>query len=393
MKKHLSYFLSFCVLLVLGACSESDPFLKSEQPNISIFYLGNRLNDLTILTEAGGEVGVEIMLQSPGSKMTSFCLTNAGGPLPLSFSLPNCVLQNELQGYGGVLSNTTKFCKLPLQITVPDAVGTYFIDMGLNAEDGTSITITLRLEVSAGSAIGPKLKLYDPMLGVSFEKDTLSALFTEWLDLGIYAQSDLGLEIVNVYASNAWEGEWLYESFNTSYFTEGGTVFDYSTFGFSPSYDILYIRLEAYDLEGNYSEKIIPFHTKYGYTNNGLIVSTSLSTTPAYDLVDNMQISFTASGVDMYEQTVPIFDGSWESYTGTMFVKAPVDFNYHTASIEETIRAYYMSEPVSYVDIPQVGDVYLAELRYSGNFALIRVTSIVLGEELRFEYKKYTSSW
>lgn len=102
----------------------------------------------------------------------------------------------------------------------------------------------------------------------------------------------------------------------------------------------------------------------------------------AYDLVDNKLISGSGASADPTKQDMKntdaagnIFTGSWTAANATLFVKSN-GFDYANATVSSAAAAYADGTPGSNVGNPINGDIYIAKLRGTGDFAVIKIVSV-----------------
>lgn len=88
----------------------------------------------------------------------------------------------------------------------------------------------------------------------------------------------------------------------------------------------------------------------------------------------------------------------WTTGTGnsTLYVKANV-FDYNNATVESATSAYAAGTAVSTVTNPATNDIYIAKLRGGSNYAVVKITNVVVTasdnlDKIEFSYKKLTSS-
>ncbi len=91
------------------------------------------------------------------------------------------------------------------------------------------------------------------------------------------------------------------------------------------------------------------------------------------------------------------FTGSWKAENGTSFVQDN-SFNYATATEEGAMAAYNAGTSAKNVDLPQVGDIYIAKMdRGSSDYIVIQITKVDPTDNtcacgntgiIEFDYKK-----
>lgn len=121
----------------------------------------------------------------------------------------------------------------------------------------------------------------------------------------------------------------------------------------------------------------------------------------AWDLGTNVGIS--SSGAESTKDmkntsTVALgWVNAWTTGTGngTLYVKANV-FDYNNATVESATSAYVAGTAVSTVTNPATNDIYIAKLRGGTNYAVIKITNIVVTpsdnlDKIEFSYKKQTN--
>jgi hypothetical protein len=115
----------------------------------------------------------------------------------------------------------------------------------------------------------------------------------------------------------------------------------------------------------------------------------SANTPSAYNLQSLTGVSATAdagtgvitvgSGADFVQQSgiasCGTFNG-WVGQNGTTFVKASSSFDFSNATRNQAATAFTNGTAVSTVTGVSVGDVYIANVRGAGNYAVIRITAV-----------------
>lgn len=121
---------------------------------------------------------------------------------------------------------------------------------------------------------------------------------------------------------------------------------------------------------------------------------------PGFNLVTNLRaFKFTSPSVldmlntsDVASSPPSNFIVGWESKNSTRFVVSP-GFDYDNASVKNTSAAYLAGSAVSSVSGLAVGDIVIASLRNTGDYAVIKVTGVDTTsndneDRLLFHYKK-----
>ncbi len=120
----------------------------------------------------------------------------------------------------------------------------------------------------------------------------------------------------------------------------------------------------------------------------------------SYDLIADATVAAAASDDDKDMSNTDAagdpFTGSWEAKNATMFVKAS-GFDYATATVEGAAAAYANGTANSSVANPATGDIYIAMLRGTSTYVVIKITDVDptdntcncgnLGK-ITFDYKK-----
>lgn len=102
----------------------------------------------------------------------------------------------------------------------------------------------------------------------------------------------------------------------------------------------------------------------------------------AYDLVASQPIAGSGSSADPSKQDMKntdaagdIFSGSWTAANATLFVKSN-SFDYDNATEAGAASAYADGTPGPNINDPFVGDIYIAKLRGTDDYAVIKVTAV-----------------
>jgi len=111
-----------------------------------------------------------------------------------------------------------------------------------------------------------------------------------------------------------------------------------------------------------------------------------------YDLVTSTRLAGSAVGDMQNTTSTSVYVSGWKSETATTFVKA-TGFDYTNASSASAKTAYEGGIASKVVAGPEVGDIYVANLRGQNVYAVIKITQSdddVAGnnEVLKFDYKK-----
>lgn len=174
--------------------------------------------------------------------------------------------------------------------------------------------------------------------------------------------------------------------------------------------DMIHISFKAVDADGMaYADSVKAMitidldGTLMTYENTGAILNNLMGPyRGAWDLVANDSLSSSADDAnkDMINTTLndSLFVGDygfskgWNTSNGTMFVKAN-DFDYEHATVEAATAAYAAGTATADVQGVNTGDIYIAKLRGGDDYAVIKITSIVLTSDdnkdrIVFTYKK-----
>jgi hypothetical protein len=154
----------------------------------------------------------------------------------------------------------------------------------------------------------------------------------------------------------------------------------------------------------NYSVTINPIENPLSFENTGSILGNKIGPDQsAWNLVDNVREAGSATS-DMQNPSISTgtteeqWIKGWDAETSTRFVKSN-DYNYEAASAESAATAYSNGTATDEVRNIEVGDIYIAKLRESNEYAVIKIVSIddliTSGshiEEIEFDYKKSSES-
>jgi hypothetical protein len=141
--------------------------------------------------------------------------------------------------------------------------------------------------------------------------------------------------------------------------------------------------------------------TPFGAEITGQFFHIGGSLQGSYNLVTSQNVSSTAAneGVRDISNTDAIgnpFTGSWDAKNTTRFVKAN-NFDYANGTVEDAIAAFNAGTGSAAVNGPVAGDIYIARLRGSNDYAVIKVVNIDPNNndcncgnrgKLIFDYKK-----
>lgn len=153
----------------------------------------------------------------------------------------------------------------------------------------------------------------------------------------------------------------------------------------------------------NYTIKVNTTGTPLSYENTSGVIWNIIGANPgAWDLVNNVAVIATGaeSSKDMKNTTTVTtgWSNEWISGTNnnTLFVKANT-FVYATGTSEDAASAYALGTPNTKVTNPAVNDIYIAKLRGSTNYAVIKIISVVVTpsdnlDKITFSYKKVTQT-
>lgn len=120
----------------------------------------------------------------------------------------------------------------------------------------------------------------------------------------------------------------------------------------------------------------------------------------AWDLVANVGLSVSASDDDKdminttTSQNPEIFVSGWTANNGTNFVDvSAAGIAYEDMDQEVVASAYAAGTAVTTVSDVEAGDIYIANLRGTGDYAVIRIDNVVItttdnNDKIEFTYKK-----
>jgi len=95
----------------------------------------------------------------------------------------------------------------------------------------------------------------------------------------------------------------------------------------------------------------------------------------AYDLIKNEERIITDSDNDkdmVNNDVAGVFTGGWVAKNSTLFVKAN-GFNYNTGTINDAKNVYSAGLPKNNMALPVNGDIYVAKLRGTETYAIIKI--------------------
>jgi hypothetical protein len=179
-----------------------------------------------------------------------------------------------------------------------------------------------------------------------------------------------------------------------------------TSFSFSRNYTVGPIGTETYtisvtDKKDNIETKSINIKSITGFDDElfGKIYHI-LGTNPgAFDLIMNEQRVLTDADADKdmaSNDAAGVFTGGWEAKNGTMYVRA-AGFNYSSGTINDAKVAYAAGTPKSNVVAPVTNDIYIAKLRGTDTYTVIKIiANELLNDEcgctnkgkLSFNFKK-----
>ncbi len=100
----------------------------------------------------------------------------------------------------------------------------------------------------------------------------------------------------------------------------------------------------------------------------------------AYDLVNETEVSISEPDANKDMKNTDMagagFTGSWEAANSTSFVKVSTSFDYENASVETAAIAYAAGAASPTVTNPDDNDIYIAKLRGSSDFAVIKIIRV-----------------
>jgi len=212
------------------------------------------------------------------------------------------------------------------------------------------------------------------VITVTSPVDGASAISGTTINLAFTANSDNGLKRVVVKFKSATGTETT--KFDTALTSQP------TGFTFSRSYTVGNIGNETYtivvtDKKDNIESKSINIKSITGFAEEGFgKFYHILGTNPgAFDLSKGEQrvISDADNDKDMVNTDgAGIFTGAWESKNNTMFVKTNT-FDYSSGTINDAKYAYSLGTPNTKVLAPINGSVYIAKLRGTENYAIVKV--------------------
>ncbi len=155
-----------------------------------------------------------------------------------------------------------------------------------------------------------------------------------------------------------------------------------NSFSFSRNYTVGAIGTETYtiqitDKKDNVETKSVNVKSSTGFDEEKFgKFSHILGTNPgAFDLVTSEQrLNADADAEKDMQNTdaTPTFTGGWEAKNATLFVKS-LTFNYNNGTSIEAAKAYAAGTPDAKVTTPVNGDIYIAKLRGSETYVVIKV--------------------
>ncbi len=238
---------------------------------------------------------------------------------------------------------------------------------------------------------GTTITVTSPLDGAShISRTTVNLAFT--------ANSSNGLKKVVVKFKSATGTETT--KFDTTLSTQP------SDFNFARNYIVGSIGTETYtitvtDKKDNIETKSVNIKSITGFEAEdfGTFFHILGSKPGAFDLVKGEQRVITDSNDDKdmeNSSTVGVFTGGWFAKNSTLYVKT-LGFDYNTGTINEAKSIYAAGSPNGTVTAPLDGDVYVAKLRGTDTYAIIKViTNEPLNDEcgctnkgkLIFNFKK-----
>lgn len=146
--------------------------------------------------------------------------------------------------------------------------------------------------------------------------------------------------------------------------------------------------------------------TPMAYDSVGAILGSKIGVAPsAWSLVSNERLGKDAAGADMQNPSIGTgtveqqWIKGWDGESSTTFVKAN-NFDYENATVEAAAATFADGTPTAEVRNVAVGDIYIANMRGAGNYAVIQVAAVsenIVNEEtnterILFNYKKETET-
>ena len=140
--------------------------------------------------------------------------------------------------------------------------------------------------------------------------------------------------------------------------------------------------------------------TPMAYDSVGAILGNRIGEDPsAWNLVDNLRLGRDDAGADMQNPSFGTgteeqqWIKGWDGENGTTFVKSN-NYDYENATVESATAAFAEGMSKQEVRDVQVGDIYIANMRDGGNYAVLYITAVSEDvpddnpEEIIFDYKK-----
>jgi len=213
-----------------------------------------------------------------------------------------------------------------------------------------------------------------PVIAVSSPSDGASQVSGTTVNLAFTANSGNGLKKVVVKFKSATGSETT--KFDTTLASQP------SDFNFSRNFIVGSIGTETYtiivtDKKDNIETKSVNIKSITGFEleDFGTIFHILGSKPGAFDLVKAEQRVISDSDVDkdiVNTSTVGFFAGGWMAKNSTLFVKS-LSFDYNTGTINEAKSIYAAGSPNGTVTAPLDGDVYIAKLRGTDTYVIIKV--------------------
>jgi len=214
------------------------------------------------------------------------------------------------------------------------------------------------------------------VIAVTSPTDGASQISGTTITLAFTANSDNGLKRVVVKFKSATGSE--ITKFDTLLTTQP------TGFSFSRNYTVGSIGSETYtisvtDKKDNIETKSVNVKSITGFDAElfGKFYHI-LGTNPgAFDLVRNEARIITDTDMDkdlVNNDGAGVFTGGWIAKNSTMFVKA-VGFNYNTGTSNDARNVYAAGSPKSNIALPVNGEIFIAKLRGTDTYAIIKIIS------------------
>lgn len=217
-----------------------------------------------------------------------------------------------------------------------------------------------------------------PVITVTSPSDGASTISRDNIALTFNVKSDNGLKRVTVKFKSATGSEQTV--FDTTFNNSQPESFDYNKNFMVGDVGTETYTISATDRKDNSESKSINIKSITGFSAEdfGTIFHTLGTKNGAYDLLKSEQKAISDNSADKDMENTNFageFNGAWISKNGTMFVKAPA-FDINTGTINEAKILYAAGTPKVDVYTPKVNDIYVAKLRGTEVYTVIKVISI-----------------